>query len=183
MLTELFIEGRHSRLSSTMRLRESKQVDYIEDAELETEPLEDTYKSGKITVSRSKDPASSTSSDEIEASEVEESQKPDTISDDSSNPEDELPVASKVTGRIRHKRRKTRKNRHGLSSDDDDFRRGEEPVAKKAAPANSLLKYLKANVSNVADPPSDPNAGYDSDLLMLRTQWNRQFVSCYRLII
>lgn len=150
-----------------MRLRERKQVDYLEDAMLETDPFGETCKSGGSTVSRSKDPASSTSSDEIEASEGEQTQKPDTISDDSSNPDDELPVASKVTGRIRHKRQKTRKNRHGQTSDDDAFCRGERPVAKKAAPANSLLKYLKANVSNVADPPSAPNAGYDSELLML----------------
>lgn len=94
-------------------------------------------------------------SDEIEYSDSEEDDdKPDEISDDSSNLEDEVPVATKLcTGRIRRKKVKKRGN------DDDVPARG-KMRAKKAAPKDLLLKYLQPNVSNVTDRSDFINAGY-----------------------
>ncbi|KAG0599047.1 hypothetical protein M758_12G123300 [Ceratodon purpureus] len=95
-------------------------------------------------------------SDDIENSEGDaaDAEKPDEISDDSSNLEDEVPVATKLgAGRVR--RRKVKSER----GDGDDGAAGGKRRARKAAPRDWLLKYLQPNVSNVADRSHYVNAG------------------------
>ena len=96
--------------------------------------------------------------DEIEHSDSDDSdgsEKPDEISDDSSNLGDEVPVATKLqTGRIR--RRKVRLKR----GDGDDVGGEGKLRVKKAAPKDWILKYLQPNVSNVADRSNHGNSGY-----------------------
>lgn len=146
---------------NTMRLRERTQVDYARDALLDIDPCKKVEKSAhERSSSRVKESSLPALSDEIEHSENEESEisdEPDAISDDSSNSDGEVPVATKLTGRLQHKKQRRAAGRHGNNDVAEDGKTG----IKKSQDANSLLKYLKPNVSNVEDAPRACNAGYN----------------------
>lgn len=147
---------------NTMRLRERTQVGYARDALLDIDPCEQAKKSAhERSSSRAKGSSKPDLSDEIELSEGEESEisdEPDAISDDSSNSDSEVPVATNLTGRLKqHKKQRREADRRGIN----DVPEGRKSGIKKSQDANSLLKYLKPNVSNVQDAPRACNAGYD----------------------
>lgn len=146
---------------NTMRLRERTQVDYARNALLDIDPGKPAKKSAhERSSSRVKESSLPALSDEIEHSEDEESEisdEPDAISDDSSNSDGEVPVATNLTGRLQHKKQRRAADRHG----NNDVAEGGKTGIKKSQDANSLLKYLKPNVSNVEDAPRACNAGYN----------------------
>ncbi|XP_073385552.1 uncharacterized protein [Physcomitrium patens] len=148
-----------------MRLRERSQVDYTNrvfvDIDLDSKgPL--VTREG-ASASRMISPGVF---DEIEQSDSEDSfggDKPEAISDDSSNLDDDVPVATKIhTGRLRRRKLKAGRLAEGRG-EGDDIAGGTRTKAKKPASKDLLLKYLQPNVSNVEDRPSRVNLGSDSE--------------------
>jgi hypothetical protein len=151
-----------------MRLRERAQVDYTHGAVVENDDVDvDLGAGGGLVTRRSRAKVlvkEAVLSDEIEHSESEESddgEKPEVISDDSSNLEDGVPLATKLqTGRLRRRKVKSKRGAGGRG-DEEDTGVGGNGRGRKAAPTDLLLKYLQPNVSNVEDRPNHVSAGYE----------------------